>query len=173
VVLTARPEEFVADPLQGHTAVGMAVMYVGDPDEGAGVVSGLKDLAPTVDLIQPMPYTAFQAMLDPTAPPGMRSYWRGEYLDHLDADAIVCSSLRPPAWCDRATPLSRPQPTAVDAPQQDAGAEDGSTPDSRPCRTGSPARQPRCAAWSRDLKMGWGWTRRRRSASPNFPEICP
>jgi FAD/FMN-containing dehydrogenase len=35
-----------------------------------------------------MPYVAFQAMLDPMAPPGLRSYWRGEYLSHLDDEAI-------------------------------------------------------------------------------------
>jgi FAD/FMN-containing dehydrogenase len=66
----------------------MAVMYVGDPDQGARIVQPLKDLGPEVDLIQPMPYTAFQAMLDPTAPPGRRNYWRGEYLTGLNDDAI-------------------------------------------------------------------------------------
>ena len=58
----------------------MAGMYVGDPEEGASVVQPLKDLGPEVDLIQPMPYTAFQAILDPSAPKGLRNYWRGEYL---------------------------------------------------------------------------------------------
>jgi FAD/FMN-containing dehydrogenase len=88
VVLTAPPEEFVPDHLKGQTAFGMAVIYVGDPQAGAPVVQPLKDLEPEVDLIQPMPYTAFQAMLDPSAPPGKRSYWRGEYLSGLSDDAI-------------------------------------------------------------------------------------
>jgi hypothetical protein len=35
-----------------------------------------------------MPYTAFQAALDPTAPPNMRSYWRGEYMSELSDDAL-------------------------------------------------------------------------------------
>src|SRR5262249_35933075 len=43
---------------------------------------------PTLDHIVGMPYTAFQAALDPTAPPGLRSYWRGEYLDALSDAAI-------------------------------------------------------------------------------------
>jgi FAD/FMN-containing dehydrogenase len=63
-------------------------MYVGDPEEGAAVIEPIKDLGPAVDLIQPMPYTVFQSLLDPTAPPGMRSYWRGEYLNALSDDAI-------------------------------------------------------------------------------------
>ena len=37
VVLTAPPEEFVPDHLKGQAALGMAAMYVGDPEEGASV----------------------------------------------------------------------------------------------------------------------------------------
>lgn len=35
-----------------------------------------------------MPYTAFQAALDPLAPWGVRSYWRGEYMRELSDAAI-------------------------------------------------------------------------------------
>jgi FAD/FMN-containing dehydrogenase len=88
VVLTAPPEEFVPDHLTGQAALGMAAMYVGDPDEGASVIQPLKDLEPDVDLIAPMPYRAFQALLDPSAPPGLRNYWRGEYMTSLPDAAI-------------------------------------------------------------------------------------
>jgi FAD/FMN-containing dehydrogenase len=88
VILTAPPEEFVPDHLKGQPALGMAAMYVGDPEEGAGVLQPLKDLGPEVDLIQPMPYTAFQAILDPSAPTGYRNYWRGEYMTALPDAAI-------------------------------------------------------------------------------------
>jgi FAD/FMN-containing dehydrogenase len=88
VVLTAPPEEFVPDHLKGQAALGMAAIYVGDPDEGRSVIQPLKDLGPEVDLIEPMPYTAFQAILDPSAPKGFRNYWRGEYLSALGDEAI-------------------------------------------------------------------------------------
>jgi FAD/FMN-containing dehydrogenase len=88
VVLTAPPEEFVPEHLRMQPALGMAAMYVGDPEEGAQVVQPLKDLGPEVDLIQPMPYTAFQAILDPSAPKGLRNYWKGEYLTGLTDEAI-------------------------------------------------------------------------------------
>jgi FAD/FMN-containing dehydrogenase len=88
VVLTAPPEEFVPEDLRGRAALGMAAMYVGDPEEGAPVIQPLKDLGPVVDLIGPMPYTAFQAMLDPALPPGLRNYWRGEYMTALPDAAI-------------------------------------------------------------------------------------
>jgi hypothetical protein len=86
--VTAPPEEFVPDHLRGRPALGVAVLYVGDPEDGAAAVQPLKDLRPDLDHIGPMQYTAFQAALDATAPPGMRSYWRGEYLHSLSDDAI-------------------------------------------------------------------------------------
>jgi FAD/FMN-containing dehydrogenase len=88
VVLTAPPEPFVPPQLHGKPVLAVPVLYVGDPERGTDAVRPLKDLGPAVDLIAPMPYTAFQAMLDPSAPPGFRSYWRGEYMPELTDAAI-------------------------------------------------------------------------------------
>ena len=107
VTLTAPPEEFVPDHLKGQGALGMAAMYVGDPEEGAGAVQPLKDLGPEVDLIQPMPYTAFQAILDPSAPKGLRNYWRGEYLAGLGDDAIETYMRHAPEVRAAAVPFSQ------------------------------------------------------------------
>ena len=89
VMLTAPPEPFVPDDMKGRTILGMPVMYVGDASEGAKVVQPLKDLGPVVDLVQPMPYVAFQSMLDPGIPKDHRNYWRGEYLEALSDEAIA------------------------------------------------------------------------------------
>ena len=107
VVLTAPPEEFVPDDLKGRTAFGMAVLYVGDPEAGVPVVQPLKDLGPQLDLIQPMPYTVFQGMLDPSAPPGKRSYWRGEYLRGVSDDAIETFLEHAPTLTAGGAPLSQ------------------------------------------------------------------
>jgi FAD/FMN-containing dehydrogenase len=88
VVLTAPPEEFVPESMRGRTALGIAVLYAGDPADGASLVQPLRDLRPAVDHIGPMPYTVFQGVTDPAAPPGFRNYWRGEYLRALADDAI-------------------------------------------------------------------------------------
>ena len=88
VVVTAPPEPFVPSELQGRPVVGIAALYVGHPEQGADVVQPLRDLGPVVDLIAPMPYTAFQAALDPLAPWGTRFYARGEYLPRLSDAAI-------------------------------------------------------------------------------------
>jgi FAD/FMN-containing dehydrogenase len=88
VVLTAPPEPFVPPALQGNPVLAVPVLYVGDPSEGADAVRPLRNLDPAVDHITEMPYTAFQSALDPLAPWGCRSYWRGEYMRELSNDAI-------------------------------------------------------------------------------------
>ncbi len=88
VILTAPPEEFVPEHLRGKPIVGLAGMYVGDVEEGAKAFQPLKDLAPEMDLLGPIPYTEFQAMLDPGNQAGFRNYWRGEYLTGLSDEAI-------------------------------------------------------------------------------------
>ena len=107
VVMTAPPEPFVPESMQGRVALGMVGMYVGDPDAGAKVMQPLKDLRPAVDLIQPMPYTAFQAMIDPMAPKGFRSYWRGEYLQSLSDEAIDTFVQHAPALTAAGAPLTQ------------------------------------------------------------------
>jgi hypothetical protein len=93
--------------LRNRTALGMAVLYVGDPEEGARAIEPLRDLQPDLDHIGPMPYTAFQAMLDPFAPKGMRSYWRGEYMSALPDAAIDAFLAHGPALTEAAVPLSQ------------------------------------------------------------------
>jgi FAD/FMN-containing dehydrogenase len=107
VVLTAPPEEFVPEHLRGQRAFAIGGMYVGDPEEGAAAMQPLKDLGPEVDLIAPMPYTAFQAILDPSAPPGYRNYWRGEYLSALADEALDTFIERGPAVAANSPPFSQ------------------------------------------------------------------
>ncbi len=107
VVITAPPEPFVPESMQGKVALGMAAMYVGDPEPGAKIMQPIKDLGPAVDLIQPMPYTAFQAMIDPMAPKGFRSYWRGEYLQSLSDAAIDMFVQHAPAHAAAGAPLTQ------------------------------------------------------------------
>jgi FAD/FMN-containing dehydrogenase len=88
-IFKAPPEPFVPAELHGKPVLGMLVMYIGDPDEGTDVVRPLKELGPpAVDGIEPMPYTAFQEILDPTAPWGTQVYNSGEHLRELSDEAI-------------------------------------------------------------------------------------
>jgi FAD/FMN-containing dehydrogenase len=89
VILQAPPAPFIPEHLHGKPVLGIVAMYIGDADEGKDVVAPLKELGPpAVDLIQPMPYTAFQALLDPFAPQGWLNYTRGMHLSGLTDEAI-------------------------------------------------------------------------------------
>jgi FAD/FMN-containing dehydrogenase len=69
-VIIAPPEPFVPADLHGRPVLVLLVLYVGDPAVGAAAVQPLRDLGPALDRVGPMPYTAFQAILDPFAPRG-------------------------------------------------------------------------------------------------------
>src|SRR5438874_2115366 len=62
-ILLAPPEPFVPPEVQGTPVLGILAMYAGDAGEGAEVLRPLKeDIGPPViDLIDRIPYTAFQA----------------------------------------------------------------------------------------------------------------
>jgi FAD/FMN-containing dehydrogenase len=107
VVVSAPPEPFVPAELHGRPVVGMAVLNVGEPEAAGPSVQPLRDLAPAVDHVGPMPYTAFQAALDPLAPAGLRSYWRGEYLPALSDDAIDTFLAHAPGLVADAAPFSQ------------------------------------------------------------------
>jgi FAD/FMN-containing dehydrogenase len=88
-LLTAPPEPFVPEDLRGRPAVGVVYCYVGPAEEGMDAARALRDFgSPAVDLVQPMPYTALQAMLDGGMQPGTREYFKVDWLASLSDEAI-------------------------------------------------------------------------------------
>jgi FAD/FMN-containing dehydrogenase len=88
-ILQAPPAEFIPPHLHGKPILAMFVLYIGGPEEGGAVVAPLKELGPpAADLVAPMPYTAFQTLVDPFAPRGMLNYHRGIHLSALPDEAI-------------------------------------------------------------------------------------
>jgi hypothetical protein len=86
---TAPPAPFLPAAVHGKKVVAALGCYAGPPDEGEKFAAGLRELgSPIVDLMGPMPYTAFQGMLDPLYGPGARNYFKSGYLAGLDDDAI-------------------------------------------------------------------------------------
>jgi FAD/FMN-containing dehydrogenase len=89
VFITAPPEPFVPTELVGTSMIALAFCYTGPSDEGEQAISPLRNFAkPSIDLAGPIPYTALQTMFDATAPTGIHSYWKTEYLNDLSDDAI-------------------------------------------------------------------------------------
>ena len=68
----------------GSPLVGVVVVWAGDIAEGEEVLRPLRQFGPPVaDMIQPMPYTAVQSMLDAAVPTGNRYYWKSNFGDTL------------------------------------------------------------------------------------------
>ena len=86
IALTAPPEEFVPEAMQGTKVLAAAVLFAGDPEEGREVIAALRELDPVVDVVQPVPYAEFQASLDD--PPGMQNYWTADYHDDFPDEAV-------------------------------------------------------------------------------------
>jgi FAD/FMN-containing dehydrogenase len=88
-LITAPPAEFVPEAVRGKPALGIIVCYAGDIAEGERVLTTLVESAPpAANLLQPMPYTAVQQLIDPTLPPGMHNHWGGDFLATLPDEAI-------------------------------------------------------------------------------------
>ena len=87
--ISAPPEPFVPEPVRGRPVLGLVVVYAGDVAEGQEVLRPLLEFgSPMVTLVQPMPYTAIQRMLDLANQPGMRNWWTADFLRELPDEGI-------------------------------------------------------------------------------------
>ena len=102
VMLSGPPEEFIPQHLQGQPLIAVVVCWNGDAAVGADLVQVMRDLAPEVDLVGPMPYAELQSMIDD--PPGFRQYWSADYHDSFPDDAI---DVFLDAGTHRASPLTQ------------------------------------------------------------------
>lgn len=89
VFLTAPPAPFIPQPYQGTKMLAIALCYTGPGEEGAKLVSPLRELKPAVDLLGPIPYVSLQSMFDAAAPRGINAYWKTSYLRELSGAGIA------------------------------------------------------------------------------------
>jgi FAD binding domain len=88
--ISAPPEPFVPREMHFQPCVGVVVCWTGDMDEGERVVEPLREaVQPAVDMVQPMPYTALQSMLDAGGPKGVNAYMKAEFLEDMSDDAVA------------------------------------------------------------------------------------
>ena len=88
-LLTAPPADFIPEPARGQLAAGLIVMYAGDPRDGEEVLRPLLQWGePWLTMVQPMPYTAVQAITDDANPWGICEYAKIDYLPELPDAAI-------------------------------------------------------------------------------------
>lgn len=92
--ILAPPADFVPPEVVGAPVLGLALAYIGEPDAAIEALAPFREIAQGgMDLIQPMPYTALQALLDDFAPRGWLNYHRGLHLSGL-SDATLDGFLR-------------------------------------------------------------------------------
>jgi FAD/FMN-containing dehydrogenase len=73
----------------GTQAAGILVCYAGPIAEGEQLLAPLRAAGPLLaDQVGPIPYTAVQSIAENFNPPGMRNYWKSDYLTQLSDDAI-------------------------------------------------------------------------------------
>ena len=86
--ITAPHEEFVPEPARGHPAIGIICCYAGDPADGPAAYAPLLALEPAMAMVQPMPYTAVQTLIEPGNPKGRLNYWTGDFYNDLSDEAV-------------------------------------------------------------------------------------
>jgi FAD/FMN-containing dehydrogenase len=89
---------FLPQDLHGKPVIAVVSCYAGSVEEGEKIVRTLRKVAtPLVDLLAPKPYTAHQAMFNPTVPHGWHYYWKSQELPELSdgaTDVLVEHSMR-------------------------------------------------------------------------------
>jgi FAD/FMN-containing dehydrogenase len=102
--ISAPPEPFVPEEMHFAPIAGLVICWTGDMEEGERVVAPIREVAqPVMDMVQPIPYTALQSMLDAGGPPGINAYIKAEFLPELN-DEVIAKLIRHGA--------SRPGPMA-------------------------------------------------------------
>jgi FAD/FMN-containing dehydrogenase len=167
------PEPFVPDEWQLKPVTGIIVLWMGSPADAEEGVRPLKEFGdPIVDLVQPMPYTAVQQLLDaPASIPGLREYFRIDYFNELPSEAID-------AFVGHTAKVASPMTQVVLEPLGgvESRVDDHATPLPRPDAPFAfhglslwldPADDEKNMAWARELgELVSPWTLDR--ALPNF-----
>jgi FAD/FMN-containing dehydrogenase len=87
--VSAPPEPFVPPEMHFAPVFGLVVCWTGDMAEGERILAPIREVAqPVMDMVQPIPYTALQSMLDAGGPHGVRAYMKAEFLPELSDEVI-------------------------------------------------------------------------------------
>ena len=92
---TAPPAPFLPEAVHGKPIVAVIAVHAGEPESGRPLVAPVKELGdPIADLLDVMPYTMLQSLLDALWGPGAHNYMRSAYVDELSDAAIAATVAR-------------------------------------------------------------------------------
>ena len=156
VMRKAPPLPFLAPEWHGREILALAVCYAGSIADGERIAKPLREFGhPVADVVQPHPFTAWQAVLDPLLAPGMRNYWKThDFLEVSDGliDVLIDHARRIP---DPQTEIACAQlGGAVSRVPADATAyahRDAQFVMNVHGRWEDPAKDAACIAWAREL----------------------
>jgi FAD/FMN-containing dehydrogenase len=107
---TTPPDENLPEHVRGVPVAMLVLMHAGNPAEGERALRPLLDWGdPLLAMVQPMPYTAVQALIDDASPWGIKDYFKVDYLPELPDEAID-------AACEHAAQRNSPQTVVVFSP---------------------------------------------------------
>src|SRR4051812_24496506 len=87
---TAPPAPFLPESVHGKPVVAVVAVHAGDAEDGRKMLEPLRELGnPVADLIDVIPYTAMQTLLDPLWERGAHNYFRSAFVDGLDDAAVA------------------------------------------------------------------------------------
>jgi FAD binding domain/Berberine and berberine like len=87
--ISAPPEPFVPAEMHFAPIIGIVICWTGDMEEGERVLAPIREaVQPVMDMVQPMPYTALQTMLDAGGQYGTRAYMKAEFVPELSDELI-------------------------------------------------------------------------------------
>ncbi len=105
--ITAPPAPFVPPEVQGHPVIGIVVSYAGPPEEGERALAPFREFGPpALDLVEPMPYMALQALIEPAEPARDAQLLDGRLLRH----APRRGRRRARRGCDQSGVAAHPDP---------------------------------------------------------------
>ena len=86
--LSVPPVPVFPAALHGQKACGIIWCWTGPASRADEMFEPVKALRPSFFGVQAMPFPMLQAMHDPLYPPGLQSYWRGDFFDSLSDEAL-------------------------------------------------------------------------------------
>ncbi|HLT19802.1 MAG TPA: FAD-binding oxidoreductase [Thermomicrobiales bacterium] len=89
-VRTAPPAPFLPAEVHGKRICGIAMSYAGPVEDAAPYVERIRSFPgePLADLIRPQPFSAHQKFLDSGQPWGRQYYWKSDFFEVLNDEAI-------------------------------------------------------------------------------------
>ena len=86
----APPLPFIPEDRHGDMFVAIVACWAGDPVDGERQFKAFHDAAEVkAEMVGPVPYPAANAAFDGLFPPGIRQYWKGNFVKELTDEAIA------------------------------------------------------------------------------------